>query len=134
MSEILNDDHQVQIEQIMIELRTELEKRRQAGGFYELPPALEAMLQQQVPGGLLPDYLQQMLQYWEVGPGLPVSHRRLFSGFIFAGIKKLVRFLIGWYIEPALERQRLFNLCMLRCLAELVSARRAEMEERRNEN
>ena len=126
MSDLLNDDYQVQTEQIMLELRLAIEKYRQVGALYELPPELEDLLRDQVPGALLPDYLQKMLEYWEISPGDAVSHRRLVSGWVFAGVKKLVRLLLGWYIEPGLARQRMFNLAMLRCLTELVTTLRAK--------
>ncbi|MBU1669829.1 MAG: class I SAM-dependent methyltransferase [Actinobacteria bacterium] len=50
--------------------------------------------------------------------GRPASDRKVLGSF-YAFCKRMVRKLVGWYVEPALESQRLFNAYAVRSVNEM---------------
>jgi hypothetical protein len=70
---------------------------------------------------------------WAVSAERPIEHppdRRL-RRFIFAPVKRALRKLMRWYVEPVAAQQRSFNLTILSLIDEL--AERAEADATRLE-
>ena len=59
----------------------------------------------------------------------PPSRRGRVQTFLFAPVKRLLRKLMRWYVEPLAAQQRSFNLNVLNLVDEL--AERVEARERR---
>jgi hypothetical protein len=74
---------------------------------------------------------------WAVSAERPFEHapgrRGLVQGYVFVPVKRALRKLMRWYVEPVAAQQRSFNLAALTLvdeLAERVEAELARLEER----
>jgi hypothetical protein len=74
-------------------------------------------------------------QTWAVSAERPLEHapNRRMRGYLFAPLKRVLRKLMRWYVEPLAAQQRSFNLAVLGLvdeLAERAAADTARLERR----
>jgi hypothetical protein len=67
-------------------------------------------------------------RFWAVSADKPLLRRPGAKGWAAFQVKRVLRKLVRWYIEPALAEQRIFNDALLRLVDEL--ARRVDELER----
>jgi hypothetical protein len=68
-------------------------------------------------------------RFWAVSADKPLARRPGPKGWLAFQVKRLLRKLVRWYVEPALAEQRIFNDALLRLVDEL--ARRVDELDRR---
>ena len=68
-------------------------------------------------------------RFWPVSADRPLERRPGAKGFVAHQVKRALRKLLRWYVEPALAEQRLVNDALLRLVDDL--ARRVDELERR---
>jgi hypothetical protein len=62
-------------------------------------------------------------QAWAVSAERPLEHapNRRVRGYLFAPVKRVLRKLMRWYVEPVAAQQRSFNLAVLGLVDEIVN-------------
>src|SRR5437868_14174788 len=68
-------------------------------------------------------------RFWAVSADKPLERRPGAKGWLAFQVKRVLRKLVRWYVEPALAEQRIVNDALLRLVDDL--ARRVEELERR---
>ena len=68
-------------------------------------------------------------RFWAVSADKPVERRPGFKGRVAYLVKRILRKLMRWYVEPAFAEQRIVNDALLRLVDDL--ARRVDELERR---
>ena len=69
-------------------------------------------------------------RFWPVSADKPIERRGGPKGFVAFAVKRVLRKLMRWYVEPAFSEQRIVNDALLRLVDEL-SRRVDELERRR---
>ena len=69
-------------------------------------------------------------RFWPVTAERPLERRPGAKGFLAFNVKRVLRKLLRWYVEPALAEQRIVNDALLRLVDDL-SQRVAELESTR---
>ena len=68
-------------------------------------------------------------RFWPVSADKPLERRPGAKGWLAFQVKRVLRKLVRWYVEPAFAEQRIVNDALLRLVDEL--ARRVDELERR---
>src|SRR5437762_11964621 len=68
-------------------------------------------------------------RFWAVSADKPLERRPGARGWVAFQVKRILRKLVRWYVEPALAEQRIVNDALLRLVDDL--ARRVDELERR---
>src|SRR5437879_5598891 len=68
-------------------------------------------------------------RFWPVSADRPLEHRAGAKGWVAFQVKRALRRLMRWYVEPAFSEQRVVNDALLRLVDEL--SRRVDELERR---
>ena len=68
-------------------------------------------------------------RYWAVSAERPLTRRPGLKGTVVYPVKKLLRPLLRWYVEPLVHEQRLFNSALLQLVDGLLE-REARNRER----
>jgi hypothetical protein len=68
-------------------------------------------------------------RHWTVSAERPLTRRPGLRGAILYPVKKLLRPLLRWYVEPIVHEQRMFNFALLQLVDELLE-REARNSER----
>jgi hypothetical protein len=69
-------------------------------------------------------------RFWPVSADKPLERRPGAKGWVAFKVKRILRKLVRWYVEPAFAEQRIVNDALLRLVDEL-SRRVDELERRR---
>jgi hypothetical protein len=69
-------------------------------------------------------------RFWPVSADKPIERRGGAKGWVAFTVKRVLRKLMRWYVEPAFSEQRIVNDALLRLVDEL-SRRVDELERRR---
>jgi hypothetical protein len=59
-------------------------------------------------------------RYWAVSADRPLTRRRGLTGTLLYPVKKLLRPLLRWYVEPLAQEQRMFNSALLQLVDALL--------------
>ena len=69
-------------------------------------------------------------RFWPVSADKPIERRGGAKGWVAFTVKRVLRKLMRWYVEPAFSEQRIVNDALLRLVDEL--SRRVDELERRS--
>ncbi|WP_440960898.1 hypothetical protein ACN6KS_27825 [Paenibacillus nitricinens] len=117
--EIEIDDENVNVKEIMKQIRENINKR-------EYPNDLTITLneinnEQAINISLLEEYQLVLNRTWNNSAVTPIISNRKIVGGLIVFVKKVIRKVLGWYINPIVERQTEFNANVVKTYNELIS-------------
>lgn len=113
------DDENVNVKEIMKQIRENINKR-------EYPNDLTITLneinnEQAINISLLEEYQLVLNRTWNNSAVTPIISNRKIVGGLIVFVKKVIRKVLGWYINPIVERQTEFNANVVKTYNELIS-------------
>lgn len=112
------DDNNINVEKIMEQIKKEISRREYKN---DLVQTLEKgaktasfNLYQ------LEEYQSLINRTWNYSANYPISSHRKYIGKLIIFVKKCIRKLLGWYINPLVEKQVEFNANMVQAYNELI--------------
>lgn len=115
--EIEIDDNNIDVKDIMRQIKEGLNKRTYDNDLLEGITSHKATINLSV----LEDHQLLLNRTWNYSAVTPItSHRRGIGGLIVF-FKKCIRKVLGWYINPIVEKQTEFNANVVRAYNELIN-------------
>lgn len=117
--EIEIDDENVNVKEIMKQIKANINKREYTN---DLTNTLnEINNEQKINISLLEEYQLALNRTWNNSAVNPITSNRKIIGGLIVVVKKVIRKILGWYINPIVERQTEFNANVVRTYNELIS-------------
>lgn len=129
MSEIEAKNSEVNVEEIMKKIRSEIKRKRSAGLYGEdLDEKLNIQLSAGKPAHDLKAQLREMNVHWHVSAEKPIRSDKPFFGFFIVFIKRVIRKMLRWHINDVTEQVSAFNMHSVWAMSE-IEDRLTKLEE-----
>jgi|GEM_PF-3060114 len=115
--EIEIDDNNIDVKDIMRQIKEGLNKRTYDNDLLEGITSHKAAINLSV----LEEHQLLLNRTWNYSAVTPISSHRRGIGRLIVFFKKCIRKLLGWYINPIVEKQTEFNANVVRAYNELIN-------------
>lgn len=120
-------DKEINVEEIMKQIKENIAQRKAKGNIIDIPDGLDLTPSDKAIYEIQ-HHLSAVNNSWDINIETPITSNRRFIGGLVIFVKKVIRKLLRWYFNPPLARQINFNVNITKAFNKLSAELQKQLE------